>query len=41
MRKEGFANEGIPSDEINDPDIVEWDTAKYTDWEEKVNWKCL
>ncbi|MCG2613127.1 SusC/RagA family TonB-linked outer membrane protein [Terrimonas sp. NA20] len=31
MRKEAFANDGIVMDAINAPEIVLWDTTRYTD----------
>ncbi len=33
MRKEALANDGIAIDNSSAPDLVEWDTTKYTDWQ--------
>ncbi|MGJ1363203.1 SusC/RagA family TonB-linked outer membrane protein [Sphingobacterium spiritivorum] len=35
MRKEAFANDGIEPTALNAPDIMLWDTTRYTDWQEK------
>jgi len=35
MRREAFANDGITPNAANAPDILEWDTTQYTDWQEK------
>ncbi len=32
MRREAFVNDGIAPDENNAPDLLVWDTAKYTDF---------
>ena len=33
MRREAFRNDGIIPDASNAPDLVRWDTTKYTDWQ--------
>ncbi|PVD49999.1 SusC/RagA family TonB-linked outer membrane protein [Terrimonas sp.] len=33
MRKEALANDGIDITNSSAPDLVEWDTTKYTDWQ--------
>ncbi|MBV4358779.1 SusC/RagA family TonB-linked outer membrane protein [Pinibacter aurantiacus] len=32
MRREAFANDKETPDEINAPDLLVWDTTRYTDW---------
>lgn len=32
MRREAFANDNITPDIFNAPDLVAWDTSRYTDW---------
>jgi len=34
MRKEAFANDGVEPTATNAPDIVLWDTTRYTDWQD-------
>jgi len=36
MRKEALANDGLPLDVSNAPDIVKWDSTQYTDWQDYV-----
>ncbi len=36
MRKEAFVNDGIEPDLINAPDLLIWDTVRYTDWQKKL-----
>ncbi|WP_157761019.1 SusC/RagA family TonB-linked outer membrane protein [Chitinophaga caeni] len=40
IRKEALANDGLPIDAINAPDLVLWDTTRYTNWQKKIwgNW---
>lgn len=33
MRREALANDGIPLDINNAPDLIAWDTTRYTDWQ--------
>lgn len=33
MRKEALANDGLPIDINTAPDMVSWDTTRYTDWQ--------
>lgn len=33
MRKEALANDGLPIDASNAPDLIMWDTTRYTDWQ--------
>src|SRR5690606_21814044 len=33
MRKEALANDNLPVNLQTAPDLLEWDTAKYTDWQ--------
>jgi TonB-linked SusC/RagA family outer membrane protein len=33
MRREAFRNDGIIPDQSNAPDLMRWDTTKYTDWQ--------
>jgi TonB-linked SusC/RagA family outer membrane protein len=40
MRKEALANDGLPIDINNAPDLVLWDTTRYTDWQ-KYMWGGL
>ena len=35
MRREAFANDGITPTTANAPDLLVWDTTKYTNWQEK------
>jgi TonB-dependent starch-binding outer membrane protein SusC len=32
MRREAFKNDGIDPDDVNAPDLVKWDTTRFTDW---------
>jgi TonB-dependent starch-binding outer membrane protein SusC len=32
MRREAFANDNVPPDISNAPDLVAWQTSRYTDW---------
>ncbi len=34
MRKEAFANEGLPITDYAAPDLTKWDTTRYTDWQD-------
>lgn len=34
MRREAFSNDGIEPTAINAPDLVLWDTTRYTDWQD-------
>ncbi|WP_316804354.1 SusC/RagA family TonB-linked outer membrane protein [Pedobacter nototheniae] len=36
MRKEAFKNDGIPLTLQNAPDIVGWDTTRYTNWQKEL-----
>lgn len=36
MRKEAFKNDGIPLTLQNAPDIVGWDTTRYTNWQKAL-----
>lgn len=36
MRKEALANDGLPIDAQTAPDLVTWDTARYTDWQKYI-----
>lgn len=38
MRKEALANDGLPVDINNAPDLVLWDTTRYTNWQ-KYLWE--
>lgn len=38
MRKEALANDGLPVDINNAPDLVAWDTTRYTNWQ-KYLWE--
>ena len=40
MRREALANDGLPIDIYNAPDLVVWDTTRYTDWQ-KYLWGHL
>ena len=40
MRKEALSNDGLPIDINNAPDIVLWDTTRYTNWQ-KYMWGGL
>jgi TonB-dependent starch-binding outer membrane protein SusC len=33
MRREAFRNDGITPDKFNAPDLLLWDTTRYTDWQ--------
>jgi len=33
MREEALANDGLPVDANNAPDLAVWDTSRYTDWQ--------
>ena len=33
MRREALANDGLPADITNAPDLVAWDNNRYTDWQ--------
>ena len=33
MRKEALANDGLPLSLSRAPDLVAWDTTRYTDWQ--------
>jgi len=37
MREEALNNDGLPIDVNNAPDLVSWDTTRYTDWQ-KYMW---
>lgn len=32
IRREAFANDGVPATAANAPDLILWDTTQYTDW---------
>ena len=34
MRREAYANDGVTPTSIDAPDLLLWDTAKYTDWQQ-------
>jgi TonB-linked SusC/RagA family outer membrane protein len=36
MRREAFRNDGITPTEKNAPDLLKWDTARYTDWQKAL-----
>ncbi len=36
MRREAFANDGANPTVADAPDLLYWDTTKYTDWQEKL-----
>jgi len=36
MRKEAFANDSVVYDVNSAPDLVAWDTTKYTDWQKQL-----
>ena len=36
MRKEGFRNDMTDPDEFNAPDLIVWDTTRYTNWQKKL-----
>lgn len=36
MRKEGFNNDGITPDQSNAPDLMVWDTTRYTNWQKEL-----
>ena len=33
MRKEAFANDGVTVSSSNAPDLIVWDSTRYTDWQ--------
>ncbi|WP_028375592.1 SusC/RagA family TonB-linked outer membrane protein [Leeuwenhoekiella sp. MAR_2009_132] len=36
LRQEAFANDGATPTQTNAPDLVLWDSQRYTDWQEKL-----
>jgi TonB-linked SusC/RagA family outer membrane protein len=36
VRRAAFRNDNVTPDAINAPDLVLWDTTKYTDWQKKL-----
>lgn len=36
MRKEAFKNDNITATAVNAPDLVSWDTNRYTDWQKEL-----
>lgn len=36
MRREAFANDGITPAVYNAPDLLTWDTTRYTDWQKEL-----
>lgn len=36
MRKEAFKNDGATMNSFNAPDLLVWDTTRYTDWQKKL-----
>ncbi len=36
MRREAFANDGATPNTFNAPDLLVWDTTRYTDWQEEI-----
>ncbi|WP_158643912.1 SusC/RagA family TonB-linked outer membrane protein [Pseudobacter ginsenosidimutans] len=36
MRREALYNDGLVPSKINAPDLVDWDTTRYTDWQREV-----
>ena len=36
MRREAFSNDGVIPDASNAPDLVLWDTTRYTDWKKTL-----
>ncbi len=36
MRREAFANDGIVPDINSAPDLISWDTTKYTNWQKQL-----
>lgn len=36
MRKEAFANDGLTPTTANAPDLLVWDTSRYTDWKREM-----
>jgi TonB-dependent starch-binding outer membrane protein SusC len=36
MRREAFANDGIPPTATSAPDLLAWDTTRYTDWQKQL-----
>ncbi|PWV54536.1 SusC/RagA family TonB-linked outer membrane protein [Chitinophaga sp. S165] len=36
MRREAFRNDGITPTERNAPDLLKWDTTRYTDWQQEL-----
>jgi TonB-linked SusC/RagA family outer membrane protein len=41
MRREAFANDGTPLTNTNAPDLLLWDTTRYTDWQETLIGKTV
>ncbi len=37
MRKEALANDGLAIDSINAPDLVVWDTTRYTNFKKNAD----
>lgn len=40
MRREAFRNDGIAPDAGNAPDLLTWDTTRYTDWQKALYGKA-
>ncbi|UPK69747.1 SusC/RagA family TonB-linked outer membrane protein [Chitinophaga filiformis] len=36
MRREAFRNDGVRPTERNAPDLLKWDTTRYTDWQQQL-----
>lgn len=36
MRRNAFENDGIIPDSLNAPDLMMWDTTRYTDWQKEL-----
>lgn len=36
MRKEALKNDNLPVDKTNAPDLVDWDTTRYTNWSDML-----
>ena len=36
MRKEGFQNDMVEPDQFKAPDLIVWDTTRYTNWQKKL-----
>lgn len=36
MRREAFKNDGVTPTERNAPDLLKWDTSRYTDWQKEL-----